>query len=144
MKLVKRNDDWGLTSLWEDLFNNDLFSFPSFVAKGTTVPAVNISETENEYTLEMAVPGMKKSDLNINLDHNVLTISSEQEEKKEEKDKNFTRKEFSYQSFARSFTLPETVDQEKVSAKQTNGVLKVVLPKKEEAKVPSSKVIKVS
>jgi len=144
MKLVKRNDDWGLPSLWEDLFNNDLFSFPSFVAKGTTVPAVNISETENEYTLEMAVPGMKKSDLNINLDHNVLTISSEQEEKKEEKDKNFTRKEFSYQSFARSFTLPETVDQEKVSAKQTNGVLKVVLPKKEEAKVPSSKVIKVS
>jgi len=144
MKLIKRSDDWGLPTLWEDLFNNDLFNFPSFVAKGTTVPAVNISETEDNYTVEMAVPGMKKSDFNINLDHNVLTISSEQEEEKEEKDKNFTKKEFSYQSFERSFTLPETVDQEKISAKYTDGVLKVVLPKKEESKVQSSKVIKVS
>jgi len=144
MKLIKKNDDWGLPTLWEDLFNNDLLNFPSFVARGTTVPAVNISETDNDYTVEMAVPGMKKNDFNINLDHNVLTISSEQEEKKEEKDKNFTKKEFSYQSFERSFTLPETVDQEKISAKYTDGVLKVVLPKKEEAKVPSSKVIKIN
>ncbi|HDO26825.1 MAG TPA: Hsp20/alpha crystallin family protein [Bacteroidetes bacterium] len=144
MKLIKRSDDWGFPTLWEDLFNNDLVNFPSFVARGTTVPAVNISETEGNYTVEMAAPGMKKSDFNINLDHNVLTISSEQEENKEEKDKNFTKKEFSYQSFERSFSLPETVDQEKISAKYTEGVLKVVLPKKEEAKTPSSKVIKIS
>ena len=144
MKLIKRSDDWGFPTLWEDLFNNDLVNFPSFVARGTTVPAVNISETEGNYTVEMAAPGMKKSDFNINLDQNVLTISSEQEENKEEKDKNFTKKEFSYQSFERSFSLPETVDQEKISAKYTEGVLKVVLPKKEEAKTPSSKVIKIS
>jgi len=144
MKLIKRSDDWGFPTLWEDLFNNDLVNFPSFVARGTTVPAVNISETEGNYTVEMAAPGMKKSDFNINLDHNVLTISSEQKENKEEKDKNFTKKEFSYQTFERSFTLPETVDQEKISAKYTEGVLKVVLPKKEEAKTPSSKVIKIS
>ena len=144
MKLVKRNADWGLPTLWEDLFNNDVFNFPSFVARGTTVPAVNISETDNDYTVEMAVPGMKKSDFNINLDHNLLTISSEQQEEKEEKDKNFTKKEFSYRSFERSFTLPETVDQEKISAKYTDGVLKVVLPKKEEAKAQPSKLIKVS
>ncbi|MCF6169689.1 MAG: Hsp20/alpha crystallin family protein [Bacteroidales bacterium] len=144
MKLVKRNADLGLPTLWEDLFNNDVFNFPSFVARGTTVPAVNISETDNDYTVEMAVPGMKKSDFNINLDHNSLTISSQQQVEKEEKAKNFTKKEFSYRSFERSFTLPETVDQEKISAKYTDGVLKVVLPKKEEAKAQPAKMIKVS
>lgn len=144
MNIVKRNTDWGLPAIWEDIFNNDLFNFPSFVSTGTTVPAVNISETENDYTVEMAVPGMKKSDFKINLDRNVLTISSELEEKKEEKKKNFTKKEFSYQSFERSFTLPETVVQEKIAANYTDGVLKVVLPKKEEAKALSPKTIKVS
>ncbi len=144
MQLVKRNDDWRLPTIWEDFFNNDLFNFPSFVATGTTVPAVNISETENEYMVEMAAPGMKKSDFNINLDDKVLTISSEKKEEKEEKDKNFTKKEFSYHSFERSFTLPETIDQEKIAAKYADGVLKVILPKKEEAKTKSSKVIKVS
>jgi len=113
-------------------------------ARGTTVPAVNISDNENDFTVEMAAPGMKKSDFNINLDHNVLTISSEQKEEKEQKDKHFTKKEFSYRSFERSFTLPEAVDQEKISAKYIDGVLKVVLPKKEEAKVKPSKLIKVS
>ncbi|NOX84624.1 MAG: Hsp20/alpha crystallin family protein [Chlorobi bacterium] len=144
MQLVKRNDDWRLPTIWEDFFSNDLFNFPSFMATGTTVPAVNISETENEYMVEMAAPGMKKSDFNINLDDRVLTISSEKKEEKEEKEKNFTKKEFSYQSFERSFTLPETVDQEKIMAKYADGVLKVILPKKEEAKAKSSKVIKVS
>jgi len=144
MQLVKRNDDWKLPTIWEDFFSNDLFNFPSFMATGTTVPAVNISETENEYMVEMAAPGMKKSDFNINLDNRVLTISSEKKEEKEEKEKNFTKKEFSYQSFERSFTLPETIDQEKISAKYADGVLKVILPKKEEAKAKPSKVIKVS
>ena len=144
MKLVKRNDDWGLPNLWEDLFNNELFNLPSMAARGTTVPAVNISDNENDFTVEMAAPGMKKNDFNINLDNNVLTISSEQKEEKEQKDKHFTKKEFSYRSFERSFTLPEAVDQEKISAKYIDGVLKVVLPKKEEAKVKPSKLIKVS
>ncbi len=144
MKLVKRNDDWRLPTLWDDFFTNDLFNFPSFVATGTTVPAVNISETDNEYMVEMAAPGMKKSDFHINLDRNVLTIASEKKEEKEEKDKNYTKKEFSYQSFERSFTLPETVDQEKISAKYGDGVLKVILPKREDAKQKAAKEIKIS
>ena len=144
MKLIKRSDDWGLPSIWEDFFNNDLFNIPSFVAKGTTVPAVNISETDNEYTVEMAAPGMKKGDFKINLDNNVLSISSESKKEEEKKEKYFTRKEFSYQSFERSFTLPESVDQEKIMAKYTDGVLNLVLPKKEEAKVKPAKEIKIS
>jgi HSP20 family protein len=143
MKLVKRNDDWGFPTIWEDFFNNDLFNLPALASRGTTVPAVNITETDTEYILELAAPGMKKSDFHVNIDRNVLTVSSEKEEEKEEKDKNYTRKEFSYSSFERSFTLPESIDQEKIDAKYTNGVLKLVLPKKEEV-IPKTKEIKIS
>ena len=143
MKLVKRNDDWGFPTIWEDFFNSDLFNLPAIASRGMTVPAVNITETDTEYILELAAPGMKKSDFHVNVDRNVLTVSSEKEEEKEEKDKNYTRKEFSYSSFERSFTLPESIDQEKIDAKYTNGVLKLVLPKKEEV-IPKTKEIKIS
>ena len=143
MKLVKKNDDWGFPTMWEDFFNNDLFNLPAIASRGTTVPAVNITETDTEFMLELAAPGMKKSDFHVNVDRNVLTVSSEKEEEKEEKDKNYTRKEFSYSSFERSFTLPESVDQEKIDAKYANGVLKLVLPKKEEV-IPKTKEIKIS
>jgi len=143
MKLVKRNDDWGFPTIWEDFFNNDLFNLPALASRGTTVPAVNITETDTEYILELAAPGMKKSDFHVNIDRNVLTVSSEKEEEKEEKDKNYTRKEFSYSSFERSFTLPESIEQDKIDAKYTNGVLKLVLPKKEEV-IPKTKEIKIS
>jgi HSP20 family protein len=143
MKLVKRNDDWGFPTLWEDFFNSDLFNLPAIASRGMTVPAVNITETDTEYVLELAAPGMKKSDFHVNVDRNVLTVSSEKEEEKEEKDKNYTRKEFSYSSFERSFTLPESIDQEKIDAKYANGVLKLVLPKKEEV-IPKTKEIKIS
>jgi len=89
---------------------------------------------------------MEKKDFNINLDNNVLTISSEKEEKKEEKDKkgNYTKREFSYSSFERSFTMPDSVDMEKIGAAYKDGVLKITLPKREEAKVKPSKVIKIA
>lgn len=143
MKLIKRNDDWNLPSVWEDFFNNDMFNIPAFVSRGTTVPAVNISETEKEFTVELAAPGMKKSDFKVNIERNVLSISSEQKTENTQEDKNYTRKEFSYQSFMRSFTLPESVDQEKIDAKYNDGVLKLVLHKKEEM-IPKSKEIKIS
>ena len=117
MKLIKRNDDWGFPSVWEDFFNNDLFNLPAVASRGATVPAVNINETDKEFELELAAPGLKKNDFKVNIDRNVLTVSTEKKEEKEEKDKNFTRKEFSYHSFSRSFTLPESVNQEKIDAK---------------------------
>jgi HSP20 family protein len=143
MKLIKRNDDWGFPSVWEDFFNNDLFNLPAMASRGATVPAVNINETDKEFELELAAPGLKKSDFKVNIDRNVLTVSTEKKEEKEEKGKNFTRKEFSYHSFSRSFTLPESVNQEKIDAKYTDGVLKLVLPKKDEV-IPKSKEIKIS
>jgi HSP20 family protein len=143
MKLIKRNDDWGFPSVWEDFFNNDLFNLPAVASRGATVPAVNINETDKEFELELAAPGLKKNDLKVNIDRNVLTVSTEKKEEKEEKNKNFTRKEFSYHSFSRSFTLPESINQEKIDAKYADGVLKLVLPKKEEV-IQKSKEIKIA
>jgi len=143
MKLIKRNDDWGFPSVWEDIFNNDLFNLPAMASRGATVPAVNINETDKEFELELAAPGLKKNDFKVNIDRNVLTVSTEKKEEKEEKDKNFTRKEFSYHSFSRSFTLPESINQEKIDAKYNDGVLKLVLPKKDEV-IPKSKEIKIA
>jgi len=143
MKLIKRNDNWGLPSIWEDFIGKDLFDFPTVFATGTSVPAVNILETEDDFKVEVAAPGMEKKDFNINLDNNVLTISSE---KKEEKDKkgNYTKREFSYSSFERSFTMPDSVDVVKIAAAYKDGVLRITLPKREEAKVKPAKVIKIS
>ena len=146
MKLIKKNDNWGLPSIWEDFIGKDLFDFPTVFATGTSVPAVNIMETENEFKVEVAAPGMEKKDFNINLDNNVLTISSEKEETNEDKDKkgNYTKREFSYSSFARSFTMPDSVNIDKIAAAYKDGVLNITLPKREEAKVKPAKVIKIS
>jgi len=143
MKLIKRNDDWGFPSVWEDFFNNDLFDLPAMASRGATVPAVNINETDKVFELELAAPGLKKNDFKVNIDRNVLTVSTEKKEEKEEKEKNYTRKEFSYYSFNRSFTLPESINQEKIDAKYNDGVLKLVLPKKDEV-IPKSKEIKIA
>ncbi len=108
-----------------------------------TIPAVNITENKDNYLVSLAVPGMKKDDFKIDVDGNMLTISSEKEETKEEKEKRFTRKEYSYSSFSRSFTLPDEVNKEKIEAKYEDGVLKLSLPRKEEAKKPAAKQIAV-
>jgi HSP20 family protein len=99
-----------------------------------TMPAVNITENKDDYKVSLAVPGMKKNDFNIDIQGNILTISAETEEKKEEKDEGFTRKEYNFSSFSRSFTLPDEVNKEKIDATYVDGVLKLSLPKKEEAK----------
>ena len=98
------------------------------------VPAVNVIENNNEYTITLAAPGFKKSDFNIDVEGNMLTISSEKEESKEEKDDRYSRKEYNYSSFSRSFTLPEEVMKDKIEAVYEDGVLRLTLPKTEQAK----------
>jgi len=99
-----------------------------------TIPFVNIKETKDDYMLMLAVPGMKKDDFNIDLEGNMLTISCEKEEKLVDKDVTFNRKEYNFTSFSRSFTLPEEVKMELIQAKYEDGVLRLTLPKKDEAK----------
>lgn len=145
------------------LFNNDYASFPSLIDKffegnmmdwnnwnfagsNSTLPAVNVSENQDEYRLDVAAPGMQKGDFKLNYDNGRLTISSERKDEKEEKDgDSVTRREFSYQSFQRSFTVPENVvNADKITAKYDNGILHVILPKREEVKPKPAKEIKIS
>ena len=145
MKLIRRNDAM-FPSLWGDFFDRDWFNMPSVANTGVNVPAVNIKETEDGFSVEMAVPGMKKEDFKVDLDHNLLTISAE--EKSEESDKDtegrYTRREFNYRSFKRTFTLPETADAEKIHAVYKDGVLAIEIPKKEEAKPKPVKMIEIA
>lgn len=124
---------------WNEWFENG----GSPWGRAMTIPPVNINENKGEYIVSLAAPGMKKDDFKIDVNGNMLTISSEKAETKEEKDKKFTRKEYSYSSFSRSFTLPEEVNKEKIEARYEDGVLKLFLPRKEEAKKPAAKQIAV-
>lgn len=134
-----------MPTVFDDFFKpwNEWFDNGNLLGRTMNVPAVNITENKENYQVSLAVPGMKKDDFKIDIDGNMLTISSEQEENKEEKDKKFTRKEYSYSSFSRSFTLPEEINKEKIEAKYEEGVLKISLPRKEEAKKPLAKHIAV-
>ncbi len=123
---------------WADLFDNGGWNM-----RPINVPAVNITEGPDKFLLSLAAPDMKKEDFKINVEGRMLTISSEKEENKEEKSKKFTRKEYSYSSFSRSFSLPEEIKQENIEAKYEDGVLRVSLPRKEEAKKPATKKIAV-
>lgn len=138
-----------IPSLMEDFLLRDLFdsSNGNWKSSGATLPAVNIGETNDAFVIEVAAPGMKREDFHVELDNNMLTISSAREEKKEEtgKDNLYSRREFSYQSFQRSFALPENkIEGDKISAKYTDGILYITVPKKEEAKVKPPKQIAIS
>jgi HSP20 family protein len=108
------------------------------------VPEANVIENDTNYQVELAAPGLKRDDFNVDVDNGVLTISAEKKQSSEEQGKNFRRQEFSLDSFSRSFYLPENLKDEKIDAKYENGVLKVTLPKKESAKKLPAKKIKVS
>jgi len=131
--LVKTNSNF--PTLFGNVFGKDVNEFlASANLANHGIPAVNIVENENGFRLEVAAPGLKKEDFKINLENNVLTISTQKEQKTEETTEKYTRKEFSFSSFRRAFTLPNTVDGEKIGASYTDGVLNITLPKKEEAK----------
>jgi HSP20 family protein len=136
--LVKRNGRSGIMpSIWDNFFNDDLFNWErNFANTGNSMPAVNIKETSDAFLVEMAAPGMEKKDFKIELDGSALTISSEKQNESEDKEgENYNRKEFSYQSFYRTFHLPkEVVNADKIHAKYDNGLLRLEIPKREEAK----------
>jgi HSP20 family protein len=132
-----------LTDRWiPDFFENEKF-FDSDWMKSITVPSVNIRETEKEFFVELAAPGLNKKDFKIAIDNGMLTISAEKKLEKEEKEKEFTRKEFSYSNFSRSFMLPENVNEEKVEAHYEDGLLKLQLLKKVVDKTKNVKAIEV-
>ncbi len=137
MNLVKRQKPV-FTSLIDDLFLNQDWS-----QINTTVPAANIIEADDHFNIELAAPGKKKSDFKIELDERVLTISSETETKSTEKEGSFTRKEFGYRAFKRSFNIPDTLVTDKISANYKEGILTVSLPKKEEALPQPKKLISI-
>src|SRR5690554_2929512 len=122
-----RNNDI-FPSLLGDFFNDEIIKRAS---NRFSVPAVNLKETDNGYEIHLAAPGLKKEDFKISLEDKVMTISSEQSSETEASEDEFTRKEYSYSSFSRSFTLPENIDNENIDAKYENGELRVNLPKKE-------------
>ncbi|WP_028891947.1 Hsp20/alpha crystallin family protein [Tenacibaculum sp. 47A_GOM-205m] len=140
--LLKNTDFPVLPNVFNDFFRD--WSSTNFSDTNTTLPAVNIKNNENEFIVDVAAPGMNKDDFQINIENDILTISSEKKEDKEETNDNYTRKEYSYMSFKRSFTLPKgIVDYEKIKATYKNGELKISIPKLEALKSKTPKLIKV-
>lgn len=126
-------------SIFDELFFNDSFGRKAFHKTG--LPAVNVKENDNAFALEIAIPGYKKEDIKINIENDVLNISAEISESKEESTEGYTRKEFKTESFSRSFTLPENIDTEQIKASTTDGVLNIELPKVKEIENNTVKVI---
>lgn len=130
-------------SLFDHFFNNDYFGLTNYEGgKRYNMPAVNVSENDSEYKLEVAAPGLKKKDFNIELEEGKLVISSEVRNEVQEEKENFKRKEFSYQSFSRSFILPEDVNEDDIKANYEDGVLRISIPKAEPA-TPKKKLIEI-
>lgn len=127
--LIRRN------SFFDDFITKDLFEFnrPKFSPSEATLPSVNVLEQKDSFEIQVAAPGIKKENFKINLERNVLTVGSETREETEQKDSDgsFTRREFNYSSFSRSFTLPDSVDADRIEAAYENGILKITVPKKD-------------
>jgi HSP20 family protein len=128
--------------LWSNLFDDEFF--PVVSQRSTSMPAVNIKEDEQRFVLDLAVPGIDKKDLKIEIHEDVITISSEAKNEKEESHDGFKRREFSYSSFCRSFYLPDNVNRDKIGANYKDGILTVELPKVEEEKTKISREVKIS
>lgn len=150
MTLVRRNGNLlnPLPMIFDDLFNREWSNWgnSNFSNTNTTIPAVNIKETAENYEVEVAAPGMTKEDFRIELDGNMLTISSERTNRREQNQNEwYSQKEFSYQSFQRTFNLQkEVVDIDRIEAKYENGLLHLLIPKKEEVKQKPPRLIQIS
>ncbi len=147
MTLARLSNNWfpSFPSFFDKFLEGDLMDWntSNFSSTNSTLPAVNVKESENDFTIEVAAPGLNKEDFKLSYENGRLTICSEKKNEKEEKDdEKVTRREFSYQSFQRSFTIAETiVDAEKISADYKDGILHITLPKREEVKPKPAKQI---
>ncbi|RAJ26387.1 Hsp20/alpha crystallin family protein [Pedobacter cryoconitis] len=143
MTLVKFNPENKRNSLmpgFNDVFDsvfNDTFFADRMVSR---VPAANISETKDHYHVELATPGLKKEDFKLNLERNILNISVEKRKEEKQEERNFSKREYSYSSFVRSFTLPESANENGIQATYNDGILKIDIPKREEAKTVSRQI----
>ncbi len=146
MANLRRSNFPNFPSMLENFFSRGMSEFDDFFQRKGNMPAVNIQEKENEFLIDVAAPGLKKEDFKLHLDNNVLTISSEKEYASEDKDErgSYTRHEFSYQSFSRSFTLPEMANADQIKANYQDGILKISIPKREDARKQSSRTIDIS
>lgn len=146
MTLVKWNNETrpAFPNLMENFFGKDIFDMIGNNGNIGSLPGVNVIENKDEFRIEVAVPGMKKEHFNINLEKNMLSISAEVENSSENENERYTRREFSFDSFRRSFALPDSAHGEKIKAKYTDGILHIVVPKKEEAKEKPARKIDIS
>lgn len=133
--LIRRNDPF--KSLIEEMFNNEVFDWRgrNFSAEGSTLPSVNVKQNDDQFTIELAAPGMKKEDFTLRIEKDSLTISAEKQSEIEDTKEQYSRREFSYQSFTRSFQIPlDVADASKIQAKYVDGILQISIPKKDSAK----------
>jgi HSP20 family protein len=149
MSLMRRTQDWypSFPSLFDKFFEGNMMDWNNwnFSSTDTTLPAVNIKEDNDAFVIEVAAPGMTKEDFTINYDNGRLTISSEHKNDRTDKGESYTRREFSYQSFQRSFNVPENIVRgDQISANYKDGILHINLPKREEVKPKPSREIKIS
>ncbi|NQY05085.1 MAG: Hsp20/alpha crystallin family protein [Flavobacteriaceae bacterium] len=143
MSIVKNTNRF--PTFFNHLFDTDVLdvAFKNLDRTNTSIPSVNIKTDDDGFTVEMVAPGFNKADFKIDLKDNKLTISSEKENTKED-NSTYSRREFSYASFSRTFTLPKTADDENIKAKYESGILSVFIPKREEAKPKAPKLIEVA
>jgi HSP20 family protein len=144
MALIKHSN-WPLTmggSLLSDFFDDDRFVNSPFLS-GRSLPAVNVKESDKNFEVELAAPGYDKKDFKVDIDNGLLTISAEKKEEKEKKDDHYTRREFGYSSFSRTFNLPVNTNEDDIDARYEDGVLKLTIPKKEETNGKSRKAISI-
>lgn len=141
MILTKTNSvNRNLNNVFDEIFNTLPYNWTKETRNESHIPAVNITETATAYELELNAPGRNKEDFTISVDKGLLTISSEQKQEAENKDNKVVRKEFSFRSFKRSFSLDEKINAEAIGARYENGILKVTLPKKEEVKIAPKQI----
>jgi HSP20 family protein len=149
MSLIKKNRNAFPTmpALFDDFLGRELFNWgnTNYSFTQTTIPMVNIRESAENFEVEVAAPGMDKKDFRVQLEDNTLTISSQKEKAEETEHNGYNRREFSYESFQRSFTLPrDVVDEQAISAQYENGILHLTIPKREEARHKGSRLIEIA